>query len=120
MGWGGGLNLGEMNKWRKRKAKKIKREMKKKKRRIIQDLQDEILFGTSINVTKVRASQGDAGETHTIDAPALEETFHPQAGMAGSHPASHPAKTRKRFSKMAQLKVMCSGFLRAREQSVLC
>ena len=109
-----------MNKWRKRKAKKIKREMKKKKRRKIQDLQDEILFGTSINVTKVRASQGDAGETHTIDAPALEETFHPQAGMAGSHPASHPAKTRKRFSKMAQLKVMCSGFLRAREQSVLC
>lgn len=31
--------------------------MKKKKRRNIQDLQDEILFGTSINVTKVRSSQ---------------------------------------------------------------
>lgn len=31
--------------------------MKKKERRKIQDLQDEILFGTSITVTKVKFSQ---------------------------------------------------------------
>lgn len=31
--------------------------MKNKERRKIQDLQDEILFGTSINVTKVKFSQ---------------------------------------------------------------
>ena len=61
--------------------------MKKKKRRKIQDLQDEILFGTSINVTKVRSSQRGAGETHTIDAPALQENVHPQAGMLTVIPA---------------------------------
>lgn len=48
--WGGGFKSWRDEQMEKEKAKKIKREMKKKKEEKSQDLQNEILFGTSINV----------------------------------------------------------------------